>query len=145
MPAPKNHLPYEGCEKGGRPCRYSIEDIEKFADEFKNWLNNPTHVWFKDFCLDKDIDPDLMAEWAKENEKFNGVYKLAKHRQESRLINGGLLNMYNSSIVKLVLSNAHGWTDKQETKVSGNTANPLALILQNINGKTKELVHDEQE
>lgn len=143
MPAPTGHEPYPGCEKGGRPKRYSTEDIERFADEFKVWLNEPSHVWFKDFCLDNDIDPDLMSEWAS-NEKFNGVYKLAKHRQESRLINGGLTNIYNGSIVKLVLSNAHDWkTDKAETKVSGDAANPLAFILNKIDGETKDLVHDE--
>lgn len=142
MPAPRCHKPYPGCETGGRPRRYSTKDIERFADEFKIWLADPSHVWFKDFCLDKDIDPDFMAEWAGENEKFNGVYKLAKHRQESRLINGGLISSYNSNIVKLVLTNHHGWTDKQETKLSGDAVNPLAFILKDIDGKSKELISD---
>jgi len=143
MPAPKGHKAYEGCERGGRPSRYSTEDIERYADEFNEWLKDPSHVWFKDFCLDNDIDPDLMSEWAENNEKFKRTYKFAKHRQESRLVNGGLVNGYNSSIVKLVLSNAHGWSDKQETKLSGDAVNPLSFILQNIDGTTKELVNDE--
>lgn len=144
MPAPLKHPAYPGCETGGRPRRHSKEDIERYADEFKKWLNNPSHVWFKDFCLDRDINPDLMVEWAEENEKFSGVYKLAKHRQESRLINGGLMNVYNGSIVKLVLSNAHDWkTDKGETKVSGDSINPLAFIMKNVDGTTKELINDE--
>jgi len=33
MPAPLNHPPYPGCETGGRPRKYSTEDIERFADE----------------------------------------------------------------------------------------------------------------
>jgi hypothetical protein len=145
MPSPKGHTPYPGCETGGRPRRYSQQDIENYADEFKKWLNDPNHVWFKDFCLDNDIDPDLMSEWAQENDKFNGVLKLAKHRQESRLINGGLLNVYNGSIVKLVLGNAHGWSEKQETKLSGDAVNPLSFVLETIDGGTKVLVDDEQE
>lgn len=138
MPAPINHPPYPGCERGGRPRRYSKKDIEHYADEFKKWLNDSNHVWFKDFCLDNDIDPDLMSVWAEESEKFAGVYKLAKHRQESRLINGGLLSVYNSSIVKLVLANAHGWTDKQ--LISGDAANPLQFLLDKVDGSSKELI-----
>lgn len=145
MPAPKGHEAYPGCETGGRPRRYSIEDIERYADELKQWLKDPNHIWFKDFCLDRDIDPDFMAEWAEENNKFNGVYKLAKHRQESRLVNGGLMNVYNGNIVKLVLANAHNWkTDRQETKLSGDASNPLAFILQNVDGTSKELVDEEK-
>lgn len=145
MAAPKGHKPYKGAETGGRPGRYSSQDIERFADELLLWLNNPLNVWFKDFCLEKDINPDLMAEWANDSEKFGGAYKLAKHRQESRLINGGLMNTYNGSIVKFVLGNAHGWVDKQETKISGDAVNPLAFILKNVDGTTKELVNDKQE
>lgn len=145
MPAPKGHRPYAGCETGGRPRRYCTEEIDAFADEFIEWLKDSSNIWFKDFCLDKDIDPDFMSEWASENEKFKGAYRLAKQRQESKLINGGLLNAYNGSIVKFVLANAHGWTDKQETKVSGDAANPLAFILKNVDGTTKDLVSDDSD
>lgn len=68
------------------------------------------------------------------------MYRLAKRKQESRLINGGLLNLFNSSFVKLVLTNVHGWADKQETKVSGNALNPWALILKEVEGTTRDLV-----
>jgi hypothetical protein len=143
MPAPKGHPPYPGCDTGGRPRHHSVEDVERFADEFKIWLNDPSHVWIKDFALDNDFDPDYLHEWAKENEKFGGVYKQAKQRQESRLVNGGLNELYNGSIVKFVLANAHGWTDKQETKVSGDAANPLAFILNSVRNTSKDLVTDD--
>lgn len=143
MPAPNGHVAYNENGEGGRPRRYLTKDIEIYADKFKDWLQEPSHVWFKDFALDNDIDPDLLSEWANENERFNGVYKAAKHRQESRLINGGLTNSYNSSIVKLVLGNAHGWSDRTETKLSGDSVNPLSFILQTVDGTTKELVNEE--
>jgi hypothetical protein len=145
MPAPKGHPPYKGCETGGRPTPYTEAFIEKMADEFKIWLIDEKHVWIKDFALDNDFDTDLLSEWAAKNEKFKGVYIQAKRRQESRLINGGLNSLYNSNIVKLVLSNCHGFSDKQESKISGDAANPLAFIYQNIDGKTKDLVNDEEE
>ena len=145
MPAPKKHLPYPGCESGGRPRRYSKKEIDSYADEFLIWLKADENVWFKDFCLEKDIDPDLMSEWATESEKFSGAYRLARHRQESKLIKGGLINFFNASIVKLVLSNAHGWSDKQESKISGDAVNPLQFLLEKIDGQGKEFVADESE
>ncbi|CUI17981.1 hypothetical protein PNK_2385 [Candidatus Protochlamydia naegleriophila] len=145
MVAPKNHAPYPGCELGGRPQKYNQEDIENLANEFLIWLKKPENLWFKDFCLEKDIDPDLLSEWAKKNQKFNGVYKLAKHQQEARLIKGGLMNLYNASIVKLVLANAHGWnTDRQQTQVSGDATNPLSFLLKKADGESKDLVNYEQ-
>jgi hypothetical protein len=141
MPAPKGHPPYPGCETGGRPVKFTPEVIDGFADELIAWLKNPMNIWFKDFCLDKDINPDLMSDWASVSEKFSGAYRLAKQRQESRLVNGGLNELYNGSIVKFVLANAHGWTDKQETKVSGDAANPLAFILNSVSNTSKDLVN----
>lgn len=142
MPAPLNHPPYPGCETGGRPKKYTTEEIDTFADELLIWIKNPINVWFKDFCLDKDINPDLMPIWAKESEKFSGAYALAKMRQESRLVNGGLNEVYNGSIVKFVLANAHAWSDKAETKLSGDAINPLAFLMQQMDGGSKDLVKD---
>ena len=144
MPAPKGHPPYPGCETGGRPRRYSIEDIERFADELLQWMKNESRFWFKDFCLERDIDPDFMAEWAKENEKFNGAYKLAKGLQESRIFKGSMLETFNSGMSKFALMNCHGWADKQESKISGDPVNPLGFILDSVNGNTKELVKDNE-
>lgn len=142
MPAPLGHRPYNQNGKGGRPKKFSVKQIEIFADELIAWMKIPTNVWFKDFCLEKDIDPDLMSEWAKENERFSGAYKLAKARQESRLVNGGLVDVFNGGIVKFVLSNAHGWSDKQESKVSGDASNPLAFLLHSVDGKSKDLIDE---
>ena len=143
MPAPEGHEAYPGCETGGRPTKYTPEKIDAFADELLQWLKCPTNVWFKDFCINMDIDPDYMSEWAAENEKFSGAYRLAKARQESRLVNGGLLNAFNPGIVKFVLQNAHNWREK--TEISGDAANPLGCVLKTIDGQTKSLIHDEKE
>lgn len=115
MPAPKGHAPYPGCEKGGTPLVFTQESIEKYADLFSEWLQDPEHIWFKDFAIEKRINPDLLSKWAKENEKFNGIYKLAKEIQESRVINGGLRNKLNAGLVKFMLVAKHGW--ESETSI----------------------------
>jgi hypothetical protein len=143
MPAPKGHSPYPGGETGGRPRRYSTEDIERFADELFVWMKDESHFWLKDFCLERQIDPDLMAEWARENERFNGALKLAKGLQESRIFKGSMLDTFNCSMSKFALMNCHGWADKQESKVSGDAANPLAFLMQKADGESKGLVNEE--
>lgn len=141
MPAPKGHPPYPGCEKGGRPRKYSLQDIERFADEFMEWLKDSSHIWIKDFTLEKQIDPDLMSEWAVESEKFNGVLKFAKKKQESLLCNGALTKTFSEGFTKFVLVNHHeGWKEKSETTLLGDAANPLSFIINSTDGKTKDLI-----
>ena len=55
MPAPKGYPPYPGCEKGGRPRRFSTEDIERFADELVEWMKDESRFWLKDFCLERGL------------------------------------------------------------------------------------------
>jgi len=144
MPAPKGHKPYPGGgETGGRPVKYTPEFIEKEAGAFLEWMSRKDSLWYEDFALQRGYDPDLFSIWAKENERFSGVYKKAKAWQKSLLVRGGLLNKLNSNIVKLVLFNTSGWSDRQETKLSGDAANPLAFVLNAIDGSTKDLTCDE--
>jgi hypothetical protein len=143
MPAPLNHPPYPGCETGGRPRKYSTEDIERFADELLIWIKNEANFWLKDFCLEKGIDPNYMHEWAKENDKFRCAYKLSKAFQESRIFKGAMLDTFNTGMSKFALVNNHGWADKTETKVSGDAANPLAFLMQKADGESKDLVNEE--
>lgn len=145
MPAPKGHVPYNEKGEGGRPRRYSIEDIERYADELVEWMKDESRFWFKDFCLERGIDPDCIAEWAKDNKRFNGAYRLAKGLQESRIFKGSMLNSFNCGMAKFALMNCHDWKDKQETKLSGDSVNPLAFILQRIDGQSKDLIGGESE
>lgn len=143
MPAPFGHEPYNVNGEGGRPTEFTDEIIDQYAEEFRLWLKNPKNIWYQDFCLDKDINPDYMSIWADKNKRFFGVYEIAKHRQKSRLINGGLQSELNTGIVKLVLANAHNWTEKQETKVSGpDPTNPTPYWVPEANGTSKELVNE---
>lgn len=145
MPAPKGHKAYAGCETGGRPKKYTQEFIEKEADAFLEWMKDPQSLWYEDFALQRGYDPNLLSLWAKENEKFSGVYRKAQAWQKSKLVKGGLLNEYNAGFTKFVMANTCGWTEKQETKVSGDAASPLQCIFERVDGNSKELLDDEEE
>ena len=140
MPAPKGHPPYPGCEKGGRPPEWTDERIEAEADAFLEWMKKPESCWYQEFCLERGYLPDYLHRWAKKNEKFKRVYELSQIWQHARLVNGGLNNKYNASITKLVLANTVGWTDKQQ--VSGDAENPLSVLLNKIDGSTKDLANE---
>jgi hypothetical protein len=139
MPAPKGHKPYPGCETGGRPSQF---DVEEEADAFEAWMQRGDSLWYKDFALERGYLPDQLSEWSKKNEKFARVYKKSQEWQQSKLLKGGLLNKFNAGFCKFVMGNTCGWYEKQQ--ISGDSANPLQFLLERIDGTSKELV-DESE
>lgn len=143
MPAPKGHPNYDVEGKAGRPQKYSTEYIEQLADELLIWIKIDSNFWLKDFCLEKGIDPRLMSEWAKENERFSEAHSLGKSFQESRIFKGSMLKTFDSGMSKFALTVNHGWIDKVETKVSGDAVSPLSCVLNLINGQTKDLINDD--
>jgi hypothetical protein len=145
MVAPKGHKPYAGSETGGRPPKFTDSDIDKFADELMIWIKNEENYWLKDFCLEKGMHSNYMAEWAKSNQKFGCAYNTCKEIQESRMFKGAMVEKFNAGMAKFALMNNHAWADKQESKISGDATNPLSFIYSAIDGKTKDLIDDKQE
>ena len=147
MSAPKGHKAYVGCEKGGdlggRPEKYTQEKIEQEADAFLEWMARPDSIWYKDFALERGYSAEYLSIWAKSNKRFSQVYERAKAWQQSKLVKGGLLNQFNAGFTKFVMSNTCGWTDRQQ--ISGDAANPLSLLLQKVDGGTKDLVDGRSE
>ena len=144
MPAPNGHLPYPGCETGGRPIKYTPEFIEAEAEALEKWMLHPDSIYFKRFSFDRGYSYQRLSEFAEVNEKFSDTLARAREWQEIRLAEGGLKNEFNGNFCKFVMGNACGWSDKTETKLSGDAVNPLAFILKNVDGTTKELVHDDE-
>lgn len=135
MPAPKGHQFSVG-NKDGKPRKYTRVMIEKEAEEFLHWLNMPDSIFFKSFAIQRGYHPNRLAEFAKMNEKFSGAYELAKAWQEVKLVEGGLTNQFNANFTKFALSNISGWSDRQH--LSADVINPLAILLDRIDGKTKD-------
>jgi hypothetical protein len=121
--------------EGGRPPRFTDEQIEIYADELIEWLKNPNNYWFKAFCLEKMIHPKYMTEWANKNVRFKEAYNLAETIQEFRLLNGGLKTGFNCGLVKFCLNVKHGWVDttKIQNEVRGDAQN----------GSSKDLVYED--
>ena len=145
MVAPKGHAPYKGSETGGRPMKYTQEFIEKEAIALDEWMKQKSSIYFKRFAFDRGYSQQRLEEFAQNNQKFSETLSRARAWQEIRLAEGGLVNEFNAGFCKFVMGNACGWTDKTETKLSGDATNPLSFIFSTIDGSTKDLVDDKQE
>jgi hypothetical protein len=141
MGAPRGHPAYPGCEKGGRPKKWTAELIEKEADAFLEWMSRPDSIWYEDFALERNFPADYFARWAKENEKFCRVYKKSQSWQKSKLLKGGLLNQFNAGFCKFVMSNTCKDWYENRSQISGDASNPLALAMSKADGSTKDLVN----
>lgn len=86
------------------------------------------------------ISRSTAQEYAKENVDFSGTLEAIKTLQENKLINKGLTGDFNSTIVKLMLSN-HGYSEKISNELTGKDgasikveASPLSSLF--INDET---------
>ncbi len=140
MPAPKEHPPYNKNGEGGRPQKYTKEFIEGEAVALEEWMQQSSGIYFKRFALDRGYHPQRMPEFAEVNQRFAEVYRRAQAWQEIRLAEGGLTSEFNAGFCKFMMGNVCGWFDKQETKISGDASNPLAFLLQQADGGSKELI-----
>lgn len=114
------------------------EDIEQLAVEFDAWMELPDSLWFKSFWLSKNLDYDYAVELSERNESLAFVFKKARAWQTARLLERGLQKELSEGLVKLVLYNTAGWSDKKQ--ISGDAQNPLAMIINEIDGESKNLV-----
>ena len=64
--------------------------------------------------------------WSPEHQDFSDIVKALLAKQEKMLANGGLLNEYNASITKLLLTK-HGYSEKVETAHTGPDGGPLQI------------------
>lgn len=126
----------------GQPAKFTDEQIEKYAEEFLEWLDDENNYWMNKWCLDNYINPDYMYQWAKSNEKFRSVYEYGKLRQEQRIVSGGMEKKYDTKMACMVLTNRHKWVMKQEQNLI-ITENPVQELLKKVTNKSKKLVKDE--
>lgn len=89
---------------GGRPKVWTDELIEQEADALIEWLQQPTSVYFKQFCLERGYPAQKMSMWKETNQKFREAYDMAQAWQEIKLVQGGLANKFNSKICGILLA-----------------------------------------
>lgn len=142
MAAPKGHAPYAGCEKGGVPKIYTNEFIEKEADALIEWMKDDNNIYLKKFAFQRGYSWRRISEFGKANQKFADTLERAHEWQEFRFGEGGLKEEFNPGFCKFMMSNLCGFSEKSEQTHKGSINNPLAVILEHANNKTKDLIDD---
>lgn len=147
MPAPKGHLPYAGCEKGGllgylgKPeSAYTEEELKKLGEEMVMWfIENPMEVWFKDFFIYRGIGKRHIECLRDRYPVFAEYYDHVKSIQESRLNKYPFWKKADGAHARFMLARGHeGYkdTDKEDSSISSKAAS--ALISDLIKKKEKD-------
>lgn len=145
MPAPKGHPPYNKNGEGGRPKIYTEEFLNKEASALEVWMKDKQNLFIEDFCFERGYHESRITEFSEASEKFSVAYSMLKMKQKTALFKGGLTKKFAYPMCSLILGHSHGVVAKTEQKLTGSATDPLAFILQNIDGKTKDLINDDSE
>ena len=121
---------------------YTDEWIREEAERFREWMRRDGSVYFKSFAIERGYCPQRLTEFAEKSAEFAEALSFAKHWQEQKLVILGLFNKINSVLTKFVLTNCHSW--KEQTQVSGDAANPMAFLLEQVDGTSKTFSHKEK-
>jgi len=102
----------------GRPTDYTPELLESAWKYIKDCPDVIPSI--EGLCDHIDIARVTAYAWAKdENKEFSYILEALMRKQGKTLINNGLSGGFNSTIAKLILTK-HGYSDKQETEMSGS-------------------------
>jgi hypothetical protein len=107
--------------------RYSVEEIERIAEEMIEWFKVPQNLWLKDFSIANMFSPQRISEF-EQNEYFAYCHAIAKQMQESKLVKLGISRKVNPSMPIFALKNVAGWKDQQDVNLSAS----VQVIVDNI-------------
>lgn len=124
---------------GGRPTKLSqalIDAAARHVDEFD--VSTATLLpTIEGLALELNISRDTVYDWEKVPEatdnnaedvelhlQFSYIVSNLRSKQAYKLIQNSLVNRYNPTIAKLILSGKHGYIEKSEVdqKLTGNVA-----------------------
>ncbi len=107
-----------------RPSKLTDELIDKadtYLNEYESAIPSVAGLSLFLGCARASI-----YKWQGENERFSDILGDILATQEQLLLSNGLTGDFNATIAKLVLGK-HGYSDKQETELSGNPDKPLSV------------------
>ena len=114
----------------GRPVEYTPERIQEIKDAMERYTQETDIPIVAEFAYLHDIRRQKLYEIP---ELADTLGKLID-KKESTLEKGGLLGDYNASMAKFSLAQL-GWSEKQETKVSGDIPVSISAKIEEIRAK----------
>ena len=130
----------------GRPTKCTPELLEKtrhYIDNYESYGDLVPSV--AGLCVEIGISRETAHKWRREEEKypeFAGMLMEMLSVQERKLLSGGLGGHMNSNITKLMLCK-HGYSDKQETAITGADGGPVKMIAAEMSEEEASKIYKE--
>ena len=123
-------------ERLGRHTDWPDEDIAEETQALKEWISDPKNYYFNSFLTLRGLHHEHVERFSQRNAEFCAMVKFAKAIMEQRLVDLAISKKGDGNFIKFVLANKSGW--KERSEISGDSANPLALVLDKIAKQNQE-------
>ena len=113
--------------------KYKPEYADSLLAYFLSCDHCPT---LEEWAVNNNLKIRTVYDWTEDEEKyprFATTYAQAKAIQKNNLVQNGLTERYNASIVKFLLINTHGMSEKIEQKVDGKTDASITVNIREVN------------
>ena len=90
----------------------------------------------EEWAVQNNLAIRTVYDWTTNEEKyprFAATYTQAKAIQKTKLMQNGLAEIYNATLVKFLLINNHGMSEKIEQKVEGETSAAITVNIREVN------------
>lgn len=114
----------------GRPVQFTQERIQEIKEAMERYIDENSVPIVAEFAYLNDIRRQKLYEIP---ELADTLGKLID-KKEAQLEKGGLSNALNASMAKFSLAQL-GWSEKQETKVSGDIPVSISAKIEEIKAK----------
>jgi hypothetical protein len=104
----------------GRPTKLTdelVEQAELYLDETGNMSVNTLLPTIEGLALLLNIRRETLYEWEKENEDFSNILERLRALQAQKIMQNSMLNRYNPTISKLMLSK-HGYIEQRQDDIT---------------------------
>lgn len=121
----------------GRPTKLTDELIDHAWEYLESCSSMGTHQLLptiEGLALTLHCNKDTMYEWEKQNEHFSDVLRELRDTQANKLMQNSLMNRYNPTISKLMLSK-HGYIEQKDITSDGKALPTPILDLTALSGE----------
>lgn len=122
--------------EGGRPREWTDKAIAVEIQALREWMQDVNNYFITSFLVERGLHREHMERLSSYSEEFRSAFERARLVQECRLVELAVSRKGDPGFIKFILQNKSGWKEKSE--ISGDSANPLAVLLDRIGANAKD-------